>query len=113
MVDGGEDALLLALRINPQLIDLDKIDARVREKVKTRDVRFLRRLTRALSRKADLRSSAEIGLIVSGLWEAGLRKLRYSEIRDFLNESGFEHLPTTQSLERLIQRWGHRKYNME
>ena len=113
IADGSDDALLVALQINPQLIELNKIDLRVQEKVKARDVRFLRRLTRALSRKADLRASAVIGLIVEWLWEAGLKRLTYTETRGFLKEAGFERLPTTRSLERLIQRQGLRKYSKE
>jgi len=108
----ADDALLLALQIDPQLISLDGIDARVQDKVRNRDGRFLRRLARALSSGPRLQKNAVIGFIVATLWEAGLKRLTSPEIRGFLKAAGFLGVPPPQALERHIQRLGLKKYSI-
>ena len=82
--EGAEKYLLLALQINPQLISVEEAQARVREKVGTRDSRLLCRLARAVAVRPRLQKHAVIGLIVMALWEAGLKRLTFAELREFL-----------------------------
>jgi hypothetical protein len=52
-------------------------------------------------------------LILIALWEAGLKKLTYKQIRGFLKEVGLQGLPTHQALERYAQRLGLKKNVIE
>ena len=111
--NGGDDALVVVLQINPELIYIDKVDARIREKIETRDVRFLRRLTRGLGLKPRLRTNSIVGLIMATLWWSGLKSLTYRETRGFLLEAGLPDVPTAWALERLTQRLELKKYHIE
>jgi hypothetical protein len=108
---GDDEALFALLEINAQLINVDAIAARVRDKVEKRDGHFLRRLGRAITSGPRLQTSAVIGFVVMALWEAGLKKLTYREIRGFLTAAGIRGVPRSQALERQIQRLGLRKYS--
>ena len=44
------------------------------------------------------------------LWEAGLKRLTYSEIRGFLQVVGLRGVPSPKALERCGQRVGLTKY---
>jgi len=106
---GDDDALFAVLQINAQLINVEAIAARVRDKVENRDGHFLRRLERAITSKPRLQVSAIIGFTVTALWEAGLKRMTYPELRGFLKTAGFKGVPQPQALERQIQRLGLRK----
>ncbi len=107
---GDDDALLAAVGINPDVIDVDAIDARVRRAVKARDRRFQERLGRALRLGLALQKNAKVGFILTVLWEAGLKRLSSREIRGFLGNAGFDGVPSSQALERCAQRLGLKKY---
>jgi len=111
--DGDDDALLVVLQINAQLITLEAMGARVGAKIQSRDGRFLRRLARALTSPIDLPKNAEVGFIVVALWEAGLKRLTSPEIRGFLKTVGIPDVPQMPALERHLQRMGLKKYSIE
>ena len=74
---GDDDALLAAIGINPHVIDVDGINARVRRAVKERDARFQDRLGRALKAGPALQKNAKVGFTLRVLWEAGLKRLSF------------------------------------
>lgn len=108
-----DDALTTALQINPRLIHVEGIASRVRRAVEVRDHRFLRRLERALKSGPAIQKNARIGFILAVLWDAGLKRLRYPQIRGFLKAAGFHNVPAPQALERYAQRMGLKKYWMD
>jgi hypothetical protein len=56
---------------------------------------------------------AKIGLILSMLWDLGLRRLTYNQIRGFLKTVGVPQVPTHAALERYAQRLGLKKYHID
>jgi hypothetical protein len=67
-------------------------------------------MAQSLKQEPAPRKHATIGLILAMLWEAGLHRLTYKQIRGFLKSAGLEGLPTAQALERYAQRLGLKKY---
>jgi hypothetical protein len=47
------------------------------------------------------------------LWDLGLKKLTYNQIRGFLKQAGLSQVPTHAALERYAQRLGLKKYDMD
>lgn len=107
---GDDDALIAAVQINPRVINIEGINARVRRAVQARDDRFLHRLERALKLGPAVQKNAKVGFTLAVLWEAGLKRLRYPQIRGFLKAAGFHGVPAPQALERYAQRMGLKKY---
>ena len=60
-----------------------------------------------------LSKQAKIGFILSLLWDLGLKKLTYNQIRGFLKQAGLPQVPTHAALERYAQRLGLKKYDMD
>ncbi len=92
------------------MINVEGIRDRVRRAVEARDTHFLRRLERALKPGPALRKSAPVGFTLAVLWEAGLKRLTYRQIRGFLKAAGFHGVPSPGGLERYAQRLGLKKY---
>jgi hypothetical protein len=57
--------------------------------------------------------NAKIGFILAALWEAGLMRLTYRQIRGFLKAAGSRGVPLPQALERYAQRMELKKYWIE
>jgi hypothetical protein len=53
---------------------------------------------------------AKIGFILSMLWDLGLKRLTYKQIRGFLKTVGVPQAPTHAALERYAQRLGLKKW---
>jgi len=110
---GDDDALFAAIQINPHVIKIAGINARFLAAVGAGNTVFLQRLQRALRSRLPAAKNARIGFTLAALWEAGLMRLTYRQIRGFLKASGFRAVPPPQALERYAQRMGLKKYWIE
>ncbi|HKW86034.1 MAG TPA: hypothetical protein VJM82_03095 [Nitrospiraceae bacterium] len=109
--EAGEDrALFHVLQLNASLSKRPAILARIQRATANCDRRFLAELAKASGRRPTLRRRATVGLILLLLWDAGLKRLTYSQLRDFLHEVGVSHLPSPHALQRYGERLGLARY---
>ena len=106
-------ALLAAVQINPRVINVEGIRARVLRAVEALDGQFFHWLGRALKSGPELRKNAKVGFTLALLWEAGLKRLTSRQIHDFLKAAGFHDAPLPHALERCAQRMGLKKNSLE
>jgi hypothetical protein len=107
---GGDDqALGFVLSLNPWLIYQAGITRRIQHSFTEKDQELLDRLAQLPGQQSGFPKHATVGLILIALWEAGLKKLTYNQIRGFLKGVGLQGLPTHQTLARYGQRLGLKK----
>jgi hypothetical protein len=85
----------------------------VQRELKEQNQAFAKGLPKRLGSRPLLPKQAKIGFILSVLWEAGLKRLTYKQIRGFLKTADVENVPSHQALERYAQRLGLKKYYIE
>ena len=73
---------------------------------------FLKDLRRVGSRPL-LPKHAKIGLILLVLWDFGLKRLTYNQIRGFLKTVGLSQVPPHAALARYGERLALRKYHID
>jgi hypothetical protein len=110
---GDDEALLVVLSLNRWLSHHPGINRRIQQAIAQQDHQLLHRISRLLKRKPVLKRQAIIGLIFFVLWEAGLKRLTYKQIRGFLKAVGLHRVPSHQALERYGERLGLKKYVIE
>jgi hypothetical protein len=110
---GDASAVLHVLQLNPRLAGRDGIIRVVQRELKEQNQAFAKGLPKRLGSRPLLPKQAKIGFILSVLWEAGLKRLTYKQIRGFLKTAGVENVPSHQALERYAQRLGLKKYYIE
>ncbi|MGE3976962.1 MAG: hypothetical protein AB7F94_05175 [Nitrospira sp.] len=110
---GDAEALRWVLSVNPGLSYHPEIATRLQATTAAQDHTELAKLAHALKQELRPPKHATVGLILIVLWEAGLKRLSYKQIRGFLKSAGLEGLPTAQALERYAQRLGLKKYVWE
>lgn len=108
---GKAEAVHFVLSLNPALESLPDIRRHIERAFVRRDNQFLTTIV-PLSR-VTLRKRASLSLILGFLWEAGLKRLTYKQLRGFLKTAGLSSVPTPQALERYAQRLGLKKYTIE
>jgi hypothetical protein len=112
--EAGDDAALFkVLSLNPLLAYHAGIARRIQQATANQEHHFLQQLHKALEHSPPLHKNAKAGFIMVVLWEAGLKRLTYSEIREFLMAVGLQEVPSPQALERYGQRLGLKKYYVE
>jgi len=110
---GDAEALRWVLSVNPWLSYHPQIATHLQATMAAQDHAELARLAQASKHAPRPPKHAAVGLILLVLWEAGLRRLSYKQIRGFLKAARLEGLPTAQALERYAQRLGLKKYTRE
>jgi hypothetical protein len=110
---GDASAVLHVLQLNPRLAGRDGIIRVVQRELKEQNQAFAKGLPKRLGSRPLLPKQAKIGFILSVLWEAGLKRLTYKQIRGFLKTADVENVPSHQALERYAQRLGLKKYYIE
>jgi hypothetical protein len=110
---GADKALFRAITINSDLVDVKWIADRIHRAIRDRDRTFLRKLGRAVEGKPLFHRLAQIGVILSMGWDAGLKKVSSRQLVGFLKEAGLQSIPKPTALERYAQRLGLRKYYLE
>jgi len=109
--EGGDDqALLRVLQLNASLSGRPAILARIQRATETRDQQFLQQLANASGQRPTLQQRATVGLLLLLLWEAGLKRLTYNQLRGFLQEVGLSNMPTPHALQRYGERLGLARY---
>jgi hypothetical protein len=108
-----DKALLQVLQLNRLLVQRDHITSRIQRAVQAQDHRFLQDLQQYVERRPTLQRQAKVGFILMVLWDVGLKRLTYKQIRGFLKTAGLQSVPTHQALERYGQRLGLKKYYIE
>ena len=107
---GGDlEALRWVMSLNPWLTYHPGITVHLQAKMVTQDHTELGKLAHVLKQGPRPPKHAAIGLILLALWDAGLKRLSYKQIRGFFKAVGLEGLPTAQALERYAQRLGLKK----
>lgn len=112
-LEGDRQALQRVLTLNPWLSYHPKIARQLQEATATQDHALLAAISQTLQQEPTPRKHSTIGLILALLWEAGLSRLTYKQLRGFLKAAGIEGVPAHQALERYSQRLGLRKYVRE
>ena len=111
---GDTEALRWALSVNPWLQSYHpEITTHLQAKMAAQDHTELVKLAHVFKHEPRPPKHAAIGLILVALWDAGLKRLSYKQIRGFLKAAGLNGLPTAQALERYAQRLGLKKYVRE
>lgn len=109
-LEGDRKALQMVLSLNPWLSYHLGIARHLQEATVAQDHAFLAGIAQGLKQEGTPRKHAMVALILATLWEAGLYKLTYKQLRGFLKSAGLEGVPTHQALEKYAQRLGLRKY---
>jgi hypothetical protein len=109
---GDDSAVLQVLQVNPRLAERVGISRVVQRALKGQNRAFVKDLPTIMSRPL-LPKRAKIGLILSMLWDLGLERLTYNQIRGFLKTVGMPQVPTRAALERYAQRLGLKKYHID
>ena len=107
---GDASAVLQVLQVNPQLAQRDGINRVIQRALTEPNHAFVKDLQQTGSRPL-FSKQAKIGFILSLLWDLGLKKLTYNQIRGFLKQAGLLQVPTHAALERYAQRLGLEKYH--
>jgi hypothetical protein len=110
---GDYEALRFVLSLNPWLIYHAGITRRIQQSFTEEDQELLHDIAQIPRQQSGFPKHATIGLILIALWEAGLKRLTYNQIRGFLKGVGLHGLPTHQALERYGQRLGLKKNVIE
>jgi hypothetical protein len=108
---GDAPAVLQVLQVNPRLATRDGISRVIQRALTEPNHAFVKDLQQIGSRPL-LPKQAKIGMILSLLWDLGLKKLTYNQIRGFLKQAGLSQVPSHAALERYAQRLGLKKYDM-
>src|SRR5262249_36116957 len=108
-LEGDRQALQWVVSVNPWLTYHPKITAHLQEATEHQDHALHAAIAQSLKQEPAARKHATNGLILMMLWEAGLHRLTYKQLRGFLKSAGLEGLPTAQALERYAQRLGLKK----
>lgn len=109
---GDASAVLQVLQVNPLLAKREGISRVVQRALTEQNHTFLKNLQRVGSRPM-LPKHAKIGLILLVLWDFGLKRLTYNQIRGFLKTVGLSQVPTHAALERYGERLALRKYHID
>ena len=109
---GDTSAVLQVLQVNPRLIGRDGINRVVQRALTEPNHAFVKNFPQIGSRPL-LPKHAKIGFILLVLWELGLKRLTYKQIRGFLKTVGVPQVPTHAALERYAQRLGLKKYHID
>jgi len=110
--EGGDDsAVLQVLQVNRRLAERDGISRVVQRALTEQNHAFLKELPKVGSRPLPPKH-AKIGFIMSTLWDLGLKRLTFNQIRGFLKTVGVPQVPTRAALERYAQRIGLKKYHV-
>ena len=89
---GDASAVLQVLQVNPRLAERDGISRVVQRALKEPNHAFVKDLHKIGSRPL-LPKHAKIGFILSILWDLGLKRLTYNQIRGFLKRAGLPQGP--------------------
>jgi len=108
---GDASAVLQVLRVNSRLAERGGISRVVQRALTEQNHAFVKELQRIGSRPLPPKH-AKIGLILSMLWDLGLKRLTYNQIRGFLKTVGVPQVPTHAALERYAQRLELKKYHI-
>ncbi len=100
---GATSAVLQVLQVNARLAEREGISRVVQRALTESNHAFVRDLQKVGSRPL-LPKQAKIGFILCMLWDLGLKKLTYNQIRGFLKQAGLSQVPTHEALERSAQR---------
>ena len=109
---GDASAVLQVLQVNSRLAERDGISRVVQRALKEHNQAFVKDLQKVGFRPL-LPKHAKIGIILSMLWDLGLKRLTYNQIRGFLKTVGVPQVPTHAALERYAQRLGLKKYHID
>lgn len=109
---GDASAVLQVLQVNRQLAEREGISRVVQRALSEPNHAFVKDLQRVGSRPL-LSKQAKIGLILKVLWDLGLKRLTYNQIRGFLKTVGISQVPTHAALERCGERLALRKYHID
>lgn len=107
---GDTSAVQQVLQVNPRLAERERISRVVQRALTEPNHAFVKDLENVGSRPL-LPKQAKIGFILLMLWDLGLKKLTYNQIRGFLKQAGLSQVPTHDALERYAQRLGLKKYD--
>jgi hypothetical protein len=105
---GDTSAVLQVLQVNPRLIGREGINRVFQRAITEPNQGFVKDLPQIGSRPL-LSKQAKIGFILSLLWDLGLKRLTYNQIRGFLKQAGLPQVPAHAALERYSQRLGLKK----
>src|SRR5262245_9795913 len=97
-LEGDQPALQRVLSLNPWLSYHPGIARQIQEATAAQDHAFLARIAQGLKQEPAPRKHATVGLILAMLWEAGLHRLTYEQLRGFLKSAGLEGVPSHQAL---------------
>jgi hypothetical protein len=109
---GDASAVLQVLQVNPRLAGREGISRVVQRALTEPNHMFVKELQKIGSRPLPPKH-AKIGFILSMLWDLGLKRLTYNQIRGFLKTVGVPQVPTHAALERYGQRLGLKKYHID
>ena len=109
---GDASAVLQVLQVNSRLAEREGISRVVQRALTEQNHVFVKDLRRVGSRPL-LPKHAKIGLILSVLWDLGLKRLTYNQIRGFLKTVGLSQVPTHAALERYGERLALKKYHID
>lgn len=112
-LEGDRKALQRVLSVNPWLSYHPGIARHLQEATVAQDHDLLARIAQGFKLEPTPRKHATVGLILVMLWEAGLHRLTYKQLRGFLKSAGLGGVPSHQALERYGQRLGLKKYVRE
>jgi hypothetical protein len=105
---GDTSAVLQVLQVNPRLIGREGVNRVFQRAITEPNQGFVKDLPQIGSRPL-LPKQAKIGFILSLLWDLGLKRLTYNQIRGFLKQAGLPQVPAHAALERYAQRLGLKK----
>jgi hypothetical protein len=109
---GDASMVLQVLQVNPRLIGQEGINRVIQRALTEPNHAFAKELSQIGSRPL-LPKHAKIGLILSILWDLGLKRLTYKQIRGFLKTAGLSQVPAHDTLARYGQRLGLTKYHID
>ena len=105
---GDASAVLQVLQVNPRLAEREGISRVVQRALTETNHAFVKELQKVGSRPL-FPKQAKIGFILTLLWDLGLKRLTYNQMRGFLKQAGLSQVPTHDALERYAQRLGLKK----
>jgi hypothetical protein len=105
---GDASAVLQVLQVNSRLAKRDRISRVIQRALTEPNHAFVKDLQKIGTRPL-LPKQAKIGFILSLLWDLGLKRLTYNQIRGFLKQAGLPQVPAHAALERYAQRLGLKK----